>query len=229
MLLPSLQTLCFSFRQIFTFISKAQELPCPSPPWPLAQTWLLLLWRKIIPFQYRTRFKLTIVPKPVDWHVHERDKILPIHFLISVCSLSCLEGTLWSPGGGECWTFPWIIKDTFKGRSLQRLQEYRRSLCLHLEPRDNWSACFWQGSQSLPEFPVQQVRRGSTALQEGKTPPGTAQEAASPHWKCLSHQVRLTSAWKTSKLAKRQNSHKPINYKPRFFYLLHPIIFGSES
>lgn len=100
--------------------------------------------------------------------LYERGKILPIHVLISVCSLCCL-GTLWSPGKGKCWTFPWIIKDTFKGRSLQHLQEYRRSLCLHLEPREHWSACFWQGSQRLPEFPVQHVGTGSTALQEGKT------------------------------------------------------------
>lgn len=100
--------------------------------------------------------------------LYERAKILQIHYFISVCSLNCLEGSLWSPGKEKCWIFPWIIKDTFKSKSLQHLQEYSRSLCLHLEPGHHWSAYFWQGSQSLPEFPVQQVRRGPIGLQKGK-------------------------------------------------------------
>lgn len=83
--------------------------------------------------QYRMGFNITIVlpvPEIVDWHtIWKGQNPANSLFLCSsfVCSLSCLEGTLWSPGKEPCWIFSWIIKDVFKGKSLQQLQEYSGS------------------------------------------------------------------------------------------------------
>lgn len=95
---------------------------------------------------------------------------------LSVCSLCCLEGTLWCPGKEKCWIFPWIKKDTFKGKSLQHLQEYSRSWWLHLsqgtsgqlasgkDPRAFLNSLCRSEQQPLP-------------CRKAEQPPGTAQES----------------------------------------------------
>lgn len=83
--------------------------------------------------------------------------------------MNCLEGTLWSPRERTVLGISLDHKGHFWRQIITAPARTQRSLCLHLEPGEHWSACFWQGSQSLPEFPVQQLRTGPTALQEGKT------------------------------------------------------------
>lgn len=176
-------------------------------------------------------FNVTIVypvPEIVDWHNIQKGQNPANSLLLCssfVCSLSCLEGTLCSPGEEPCWLFSWTINNTFKGKSLQQLQWYCRAAAC-LGPKGPRVSLLLAGTPGILTTRGQ-VRLGSAAWHRGTTASwqSTVRAAAvlgAPH------QVHLASSWRTNESAKRQKSHKPINFKQRFFHLLYLIICGRK-
>lgn len=142
--------------------------------------------REII-LHYRMGFEVTIVlpvPEIVDWHITRKEQN-PSNslFLCStfVCSLSCLEDTLWPPGRKPHWIHSWITKDILKAN---RDISCRNTVELVPVSDTSWSVCHWQGCQGPPEHPVQSVRLGPTAWPHDKT----------ANWQSTRHQRTIRAA-----------------------------------
>lgn len=134
-------------------------------------------------------FNITIVypvPEIVDWHIVRKGQN-PSNSLVLcssfVCSLSCLEGILCSPGKEPCWIFSWTINDTFKDKSLQQLQRYcRAAACLW--PKGPQVSLLLAGSQgSRP--PMGRSDWDLLPGTEAQQPAGRAPWQLLPHWEHL--------------------------------------------